>query len=126
MRDCWWSMVLVNIQTEDGRFVALYPPTIVKSVGQGKTFAVSGETWIEVPDGSTLEDADKLFCWGVEGRKHWDPDYTEEKNQWEITGSKDKKYMVTQNGTSWHCECAGYRFRRDCKHIQNLKILFSA
>jgi len=126
MRGCWWSMVLVNIQTEDGRFVVLYPPTIIKSVGQGKTFAVSEGTWIEVPDGSTLEDADKLFCWGTEGRKYWDPDYTEDKNQWEVTGSKDKKYMVTQNGTSWHCECTGYRFRRDCKHIQNLKILFSA
>jgi len=119
-------MVPVNIRTEDGRQVVLYPPTIVKSVARGKTFAVSGSTWLEVPDGSTLEDADKLFCWGVEGRKHWDSEYTEEQNQWDITGSKGKKYTVVQNGTDWNCECAGYRFRRDCKHIQNLKILFSA
>lgn len=115
-------IVTPQVKTDDGRIVSLYPPTIVKSVAQAKTFAVSAENWVEVPDGSTLADADRLFCWGVEARKYWDPQYTEDKKQWEVVGSKGKKYMVTQNGTDWYCECAGYRFRRVCKHITNLRI----
>jgi hypothetical protein len=38
----------------------------------GKYYAVSGGTWIEVPDDTTLEDVKELFCWGEEARKYWD------------------------------------------------------
>ena len=39
---------------------------------QGKYYAVSGGTWIEVPDDTTLEDVKELFCWGEEARKYWE------------------------------------------------------
>jgi hypothetical protein len=94
------------------------------SPASGKTFAGSGGTQIEVDAGTSVEDIEGFFCWGTEARKYWDPNYSDEAAKTiEVKGSKGKTYNVTKAGPTWKCECRGYQFRQDCKHIQNLKIL---
>lgn len=40
---------------------------------------------------------------------------------WQVAGSKGKEYTVVKNDTVWSCTCAGFSFRRDCKHVQEKK-----
>ena len=109
--------------TPDGRYVVPWHPTDIEGQG-GKFYAVSSGVWIEVPINTTLEDAKELFCWGTEARKYWDSNFSEETVKTiEVQGSKGKTYKVTKQGSKWKCECRGFQFRQDCKHIQNLKIL---
>jgi uncharacterized Zn finger protein len=41
----------------------------------------------------------------------------------QVTGSKGQKYTVTKRGPKWECTCRGFAFRRDCKHVQQLRML---
>lgn len=115
-----WQRSMQRQQTPDGRPVVLYPPGLIQNQNN-QTFAVSGCVWIEVAAGTTLEEAQELFCWGEEGRKYWDPKHSEANGTYQVKGSKGNMYTVTQRGNVWNCECRGYQFRRDCKHIQNLR-----
>jgi len=39
-----------------------------------------------------------------------------------ITSSQgDKTYTVKRGAEDYHCNCKGYRMRRNCKHIQYVK-----
>ena len=111
--------------TPDNRYIIPWPPVVWYSPASGKTFAGAGGTHIEVDAGTTREDIEEFFCWGTEARKYWDSNYSDEPEKTiEVQGSKGKTYKVTKTGPSWKCECRGFQFRQDCKHIQNLKILF--
>jgi len=114
--------------TPDNRYVVPWPPAIWYSPASGKTYAGSGGTHIEIDPDWTLDDVQEFFCWGNEARKYWDSNHSDDvtKKSIEVKGSKGKKYTVTQIGSQWECECTGYRYRRDCKHIENLKILLAA
>ena len=112
--------------TPDNRYIVPWPPVVWVAPVSGKVYAGSGGTQIEVPAGTTREDIEEFFCWGDEARKYWDPSYSEENNSWEVKGSKGNKYTVTQKGPAWTCQCTGYRYRKTCKHIENLRILFSS
>lgn len=37
-----------------------------------------------------------------------------------VKGSKGNTYTVTRNGNGWNCTCAGFQFRRQCKHVSEL------
>lgn len=37
-----------------------------------------------------------------------------------VKGSKGNSYTVTRNGKGWTCQCPGFQFRRQCKHISEL------
>lgn len=53
------------------------------------------------------------------------PVFAEEKkptiSSWKITGSKNNIYTVRLNSGHYDCECVGFSFRRDCKHIHEVK-----
>lgn len=34
-----------------------------------------------------------------------------------VKGSKGEDYIVTGNNGKWTCTCAGFQFRKSCKHI---------
>ena len=38
----------------------------------------------------------------------------------EVPGSKGNTYHVTNESGRWTCTCAGFQFRRQCKHTQNV------
>lgn len=44
-----------------------------------------------------------------------------DKEVFQCRGSKGEMYKITREGSRWSCTCAGFGFRRDCKHIQASK-----
>lgn len=42
-------------------------------------------------------------------------------NSWQVNGSNGKEYTVTNSNDSWSCTCAGFSFRKECKHITLLQ-----
>ena len=47
-------------------------------------------------------------------------------NQWRVDGSNDKKYTVEWDKfhKNYSCNCLGYIYRRDCKHIKQISNSF--
>lgn len=43
-----------------------------------------------------------------------------EVKTWEVSGSKNNKYVVSRNISGWTCTCPGFQFRKQCKHIAEL------
>lgn len=41
----------------------------------------------------------------------------------EVPGSKGNTYHVTNESGRWTCTCAGFQFRRQCKHTQNASVV---
>jgi len=110
-------------KTPDGRYVVPWPPALVQGEG-GKFYAMSCGISVEVPADTNRAGLHALFCWGAEARKYWDSEYSEEPPKTiEVKGSKGQTYKVTQSGSKWECTCRGFAFRRDCKHIQKLRML---
>lgn len=44
-----------------------------------------------------------------------------EAETWNVEGSKGNTYVVTRKGEQWSCTCAGFGFRRYCKHMNAKK-----
>ncbi len=40
---------------------------------------------------------------------------------WIVSGSKGREYVVTRKGNTWSCECKGWEFRSQCKHVNEKK-----
>jgi hypothetical protein len=40
---------------------------------------------------------------------------------WTVEGSKGSKYNVIRNKNTWTCTCAGFQFRKTCRHIKELQ-----
>ena len=40
---------------------------------------------------------------------------------WQVKGSKDNVYTVTEDHGRWSCTCTGFEFRHNCKHIADLR-----
>jgi hypothetical protein len=83
----------------------------------GQKWAVSGEHWIEVPGTLTLDEVGKYMI--VEQRET--PALSRDVRTWQVQGSKGNTYAVTDNGGTWTCTCAGFGWRRKCKHVEAQK-----
>lgn len=44
-----------------------------------------------------------------------------EINAWEVPSSKKGSYTVTRSGKHFSCSCAGFQFRKSCKHILQIQ-----
>jgi hypothetical protein len=41
---------------------------------------------------------------------------------WQVESSKkDSFYQVSFDKRGWSCSCVGFEFRRDCKHVRQIK-----
>ena len=40
---------------------------------------------------------------------------------WVVEGSRGSRYSVVRTKNSWTCTCPGFQFRKNCKHITELK-----
>ena len=49
-----------------------------------------------------------------------------EDNRWRVDGSNGKKYTVEWDKfhKNYSCNCLGYIYRRDCKHIKQISNSF--
>lgn len=83
--------------------------------------------WFPVPEGTTLADVELNFDLRPEMKKL--PVYVKlDEPEYQVvevnSASSDKVYKVTfseQFGNS--CSCAGFGFRKHCKHIEIAKLL---
>ena len=41
---------------------------------------------------------------------------------WIVKGSKGDEYKVTESGGNFNCTCSGFRFRGQCKHVENIRL----
>ena len=39
---------------------------------------------------------------------------------WEVTGSRGDRYLVTRDSLGWRCDCKGFQFRRNCRHVADV------
>ena len=89
-----------------------YPPAIFVSSVSGKTYAVGGK-WVEIPDGTTREELHKYVI-------HKKPKY--DVREWKVASSSGSKYTVRRiNGDRFTCTCPGFKFRRKCKHTEQVR-----
>lgn len=40
---------------------------------------------------------------------------------WVVEGSKGSKYTVVRSRNIWTCTCPGFQFRKNCRHVTELK-----
>ena len=84
-------------------------PTVVNTTSG--TFAVSGSNWKSVPVGTTLKDLNWVDT---------KPKIKKSKPMsWKV-----KDYTVSFNGSFYSCNCLGYIYRRNCKHITEISESF--
>lgn len=96
-------------------FKSFMPPGITK-IGE-KKYVVPG--WYEVPVSTTLKEV----------YERWEQDLpeSEEKPTHTIeefvkSSKGDKDYSITFDGNNWNCTCAGFGFRRNCRHVTEIKL----
>jgi len=98
------------------KIVNFLPPTIVEL--RGKRWVVfSSAGWFEVDSNFTMEDAFKRWV-------KWKPSGADLPEQtFEIASKRSGDiYKVKYKNRTWSCECAGFSFRRNCRHIKLAKI----
>ena len=94
-----------------------WPPVLTRMPMSGQLYAISGSTWIPVPDGTTRADLPKYMTWE---RPQSAPE-APQMDRWTVTGSKGDSYRVEAYSGSWRCSCKGYQYRRSCRHIEEVK-----
>ena len=92
-----------------------WPPALFTSI-DGKRYAISGNVWVEVPLDTTQDNVHVYMV--VKKRETTEAD---SDSSWEVLGSKGTKYTVSLRSGSWSCTCAGFGWRRKCKHIKEKK-----
>lgn len=100
---------------------SIYPPVIV-NLPTGRFAVISGSSNVDgwYPIGQKVSLASI--------QKRWSPKrYTEEPPlqdhwTWQVESSKkDSFYQVSFDKRGWSCSCVGFEFRRDCKHVRQIK-----
>ena len=81
----------------------------------GKRYAVAGR-WLEVPLATTRENLHRYMVWEPAALPEPEP-----KKSWKVTGSKGNLYKVKLENGYYICTCAGFGWRRRCKHIEGVK-----
>ena len=79
----------------------------------GKRYAISGSTWIEVPHDTTFEDLPMYMV-----VKQREDIQQQGEASWQVTGSKGSNYTVSLRQGQWSCSCPGFGWRRRCKHVE--------
>ena len=92
-------------------------PPMLYTDNSGQKWAISGQHWIEVPDDMTLDRVGEYMV--VDDR--FTPPQLTEVLTYDVVGSKGNTYTVTNDRGAWMCTCAGFGFRRKCRHITEVK-----
>jgi hypothetical protein len=82
----------------------------------GIRYAVCGSVWVEVPADTTRDDLPKYM---VVKPSPVTPNPVEKT--WKVEGSKGNVYKVRLFNDQYTCTCAGFGWRRKCRHIEGVK-----
>ena len=91
-------------------------PPILFTSHTGTHYAVAGSHWVEVPAGTTREDLPSYLLYEPSALPTGEPGQS-----WQVQGSKGNAYTVRLRADQWTCTCAGFGWRRKCKHVESLK-----
>ena len=91
------------------------PPALFTS-HTGIRYGIAGSIWVEVPENTTLDELSEYMV--------YKPRQTEPivgEKTWSVKGSKGNTYTIKLSGGTYSCSCPGYGFRRNCRHIKEIK-----
>ena len=98
-----------------------FPPILCNSPRTGIRYAIGDGKWVEVPPDTTREDLPKWFTWTP-----YEERQDASAGSWEVIGSKGAKYTVKCRQGAYSCTCAGFGWRRKCKHVEQIKAKLKA
>jgi hypothetical protein len=108
-----------KITTLPKKIESFYPPAIVNGLSGGK-YAVFNGTWYPIPTNMTLQQVRSRWIDG--GTKYMSKKPKTADWIWKVKNSKGNgEYTVVFDSRGWVCTCAGYGFRRSCRHIDEIK-----
>ena len=79
----------------------------------GKRYAISGSVWIEVPHDTTFDELPMYMV-----VKQREDTQQQREESWEVIGSRGSSFTVSLRQGQWSCTCAGFGWRRRCKHVE--------
>lgn len=62
--------------------------------------------------GRTFQEVKNTFNYKIEGNSN---------PKWQVQGSKGDIYTVEHTDTGLICSCAGFKFRGNCRHLEQVK-----
>ena len=103
-------------------------PALYRS-SSGQNYLVSGCHWLPVPDGTTLADTGLYMTVespvipssGADTAKDSKGAQSDSDGVYEVTGSTGKTYDVQVFNGYFSCTCTGFKWRRKCRHIDEIK-----
>ena len=99
---------------KDFKITSFLPPCI--TVLGGKNYVCPG--WHVVPEGTTLEEVMPRWT-QVKPKMEKKPEF--QIHEMIDSSTAGKQYAVTFDGTWWNCECPGFGFRKNCRHLKEVK-----
>jgi len=95
------------------KIISYWAPTIFTSPIDNQKYAIAiGSPWIPIPHAMTLQEVSERWI-KKELKK---PEIIQR-----VPSKRGKgKYTVTFD-KSWKCTCSGYKFKRNCSHIDDVK-----
>tara|TARA_R110001583_G_scaffold96407_10_gene240664 strand:+ start:257 stop:580 length:324 start_codon:yes stop_codon:yes gene_type:complete len=82
----------------------------------GIRYGIAGSVWIEVPVDTTLDELSEYMVYKAREIAPAPGEKT-----WSVDGSKGNVYTVKLSEGAYSCTCAGFGFRRKCRHIKEIK-----
>ena len=112
----------VKVYTKDEvrslrRGPSLYPPVIVNFLsGRTMLFHDTEGGSIRIADDVTADDSSSIWVRYQPGQKTLNGNV-----QFNIASTSGSAYTVTLQDNQWSCTCAGFGFRKRCRHLEEAK-----
>lgn len=115
----------IQVQVEYSMNANMIPPRPTKQTYRGRVlashrwltdreFCLSGDdAWpVRVINLQHVTDIQYLSGQGVDVRVS--------ARTWEVVGSRGDRYLVSRDSRGWSCACAGFQFRKNCRHVTQI------
>ena len=99
---------------KDFQITSFLPPGIARF--GDKYYVCPG--WHEVPKGTTL---DEVYERWTQDLPKMEAKPTHTISEMIDSSTAGKQYEVTFDGMFWSCGCAGFGFRKNCRHVKEVK-----
>lgn len=96
------------------KIISYWAPTTFTSPIDNQKYAIAiGSPWIPIPHAMTLQEVNERWI-KKESKK---PEVTQK-----IPSKSGKGEYTVIFDKSWKCTCSGYKFKKNCGHINDVKL----